>query len=390
MSMSEGSLAGIAVGGEVRVEAPLCERCGRRPATRLVEIGKTRSGSPFALRVCEQCELDVKPEVKLEVEPGSKPSLCENCEVRQPTNLVRAGTKLGKAGLPLAVWLCSACTPAEPSPAELPKAGSLPKRPRRKTRNRRATTDFHERVEEILYRQAGATASQVARWLVLMTADFDGRPDPYRSALEAAYRTLRAMREAGVAEAIAIRRSWLGKKSGVAGSGRREDFYRLKKDGDGVVEGGVLADVEGVLAKKGYARPWFGGGTEHAAHRNDAMLLFAEQAQEWGVEVDPFSAYGETHPDFPLVGYEKPRVDEAGEEKAARENARHTYDKVVPDGEFVAVFTEADAGESPGQDTQESGYGENSQYGGFHEEGSYEESESFTGSSASEAEEVFA
>ncbi len=308
---------------------------------------------------------------------NGKPTLCENCEQREPALLVASPTKLGKAGLPLAVWVCRACAP---------------KRARRKTKHRRATTDYHEKVEEILYRQAGATASQVARWLVLMTDDFDGRPDPCGSALEAAYRALRTMREAGVAEAIAIRRKWLGKKSGVAGSGRREDFYRLNKDGDGVVEGGVLANVDGNAAKKGYARPWFGGAIEHAAHRCDVMLLFAEQASAWGVELDPFSAYGETHPGFPLIGYELPRVDAAGVEKPARENASHTYERVVPDGAFVAVFSDAEGLPGDGSGREQNSPGDPDDRLDFDgtydddddEAGSYEESYEDTG------EEIFA
>ncbi len=264
---------------------------------------------------------------------------CENCGKRKPTREVEGATK-GKLGLPVAAWLCDECAAAAEREPEKRK-------PRRKTKHRRATTDFHEQVEEILYRQAGATADQVARSLVLMTDDFDHRPKPYKAALEAAYRALRAMREAGVAEAIAIRRKWLGKKAGVAGAGRREDFFRLRKEGDGVVEGAVLADVDGTAAKKGYACPWYGGAIEHAAHRCDVMLLLAEQAEEEGVGLNPYAIYGETHPDFPLIGYELPRVDAAGVEKPARENASHTYERVVPDGAFVAVF--GDAEESPSE-----------------------------------------
>lgn len=298
---------------------------------------------------------------------------CENCGKRKPTRKVEWATR-GKLGLPVAAWLCDECAAA----AELVPQPEK-RKPRRKTKNRRATTDFHEQVEEILYRQAGATADQVARWLVLMTDDFDHRPKPYKAALEAAYRALRAMREAGVAEAIAIRRKWLGKKAGVAGSGRREDFYRLKKDGDAVVEGALLADVDGTAAKKGYARPWYGGAIEHASHRGDVMLLLAEQAAAWGVDIDPFSIYGETHPDFPLVGYELPRVDAAGVEKPARENASHTYERVVPDGAFVAVFGDAEESPSEGSGGEHDRHDPDDRpdfdgspdYGG----GSYEESE---------------
>ena len=268
-------------------------------------------------------------------EPAQKPPLCENCERREPVRLVASPTEVGKAGLPLAVWVCRACAP---------------KRPRKKTKHRRATTDFFEKAEEILYRQAGATPDQVARWLLLTTDDFDGRPDPHKSALEAAYRALSAMGKSGVAEVISIRRRWMGKKAGVSGAGRREDFYRFREGADGAVEGALLAGVDGAAAKRNYARPWFGGGIEHASHRGDVMLLFAEQAADWEVDIDPFSVYGETHPGFPLVGYELPRVDAAGVKKPPRENASHTYERVVPDGAFVAVF--GDAGE-----TQDEGSG---------------------------------
>ncbi len=320
--------------------------------------------------------------------PG-KPDKCENCGERETVRTVE-GVKKGKLGIPVAVWLCSACagrapdSPLEGSPEKL---AQVPQRPRRKTRNRRATTDFHEQVEEILYRQAGATASQVARWLLLMTDDFDARPYPERSALEAAYRTLQAMREAGVAEAIAIRRKWLGKKSGVAGSGRREGFFRFKKNGDGVVEGAVLADVDGIAAKKGYARPWFGGAIEHAAHRGDLMLLFAEEASAAGVDLDPFSCYGETHPGYPLYGYEKPRVDAAGEEKPSRENAQHKYETVVPDGEFVAIFGDAEG--LPDGDGQDDGHREYPRHDGTYED-SYRDTYEDTYEERETGEEVFA
>ncbi len=263
-----------------------CEVCGERAAVGTVMLGRTRSGAEIVLRVCHSCE---------------------------PIGSV------------------------EPKPEQ--------KRPRRKkTKNRRAATDYSDMVLTILYRQAGGTADQVARWMLQLTDDFDFREtSSYRAALEAARRALRTMREAGQVEALSVRLAWSQGKRG-SKPGRRVDYYRLKKGGDSIVEAAVLCGVDGAFAKRHYVRPWMGGGHVHAAHRADLQLLFVEEAEyEEGIEVDPLSCTCETHERYPLIGAKLATVDAAGEDLThLRKNAKRTYASVVPDGEIVVVWEDAE------------------------------------------------
>lgn len=261
----------------------VCEVCRENPAVKKVALGRTRSGAEIVLSVCEGCE-PIGP-----------------VETKQ-------------------------------------------KRRRKKTKNRRAATDYSDMVLTILYRQAGGTADQVARWMLQMTDDFDyGRTDSYSAALEAARRALRTMREAGQVEALSVRTTWMkGKRGGKAG--RRVDYYRLRREGDSIIEAAVLCGVDGMRAKKHYARPWMGGGHVHAAHRADLQLLFVEEAEhEEGIEVDPEKCTCETYERYPLIGAKLATVDAAGEDiTALRKNARRKYASVVPDAEIVVRWEDAE------------------------------------------------
>lgn len=269
----------------VAVAPVSCEVCGERAAVKTATLGRTRSGAEIVLRVCEGCEPVVSVQTKTEQ-----------------------------------------------------------KRPRRRTKNRRPATDHSDLVLTILFRQAGGTADQVARWMLQLTDDFDYREtDSYRAALEAARRALRTMREAGQVEALSVRPTWSqGERGGKPG--RRVDYYRLKKGGDSIVEAAVLCGVDGAFAKKHYARPWSGGGHVHAAHRADLQLLFVEEVEhEEGVEVDPEKCTSETHERYPLVGAKLATVDAAGVDLTAlRKNARRKYASVVPDAEIVVAWEDAE------------------------------------------------
>ncbi len=274
----------IAATPQVSTRYP-CEVCDLNPAVTMATLGRTRSGVEIVLRVCEGCQLIESVEPK----PGQK-------------------------------------------------------RRRKKTKNRRPATDYSDMVFTILFRQAGGTADQVARWLLQLTDDFDHREtSTYRAALYAARTALRTMRETGQVEALSVRPTWSqGKRSGKPG--RRVDYYRLRREGDSIVEAAVLCGIDGAKAKKHYARPWMGGGHVHACHRADLQLLFVEEAElEEGVEVDAEKCTCETHERYPLIGAKLPTVDPAGEDLTAlRKNAKRTYASVVPDAEMVVAWEDAE------------------------------------------------
>ncbi len=294
-----------------------CAVCGKRPATTQATLGRTRSGVAIVLAVCERCQ-----------------------------------------------------------PIESAEAKPEQKRPRRKkTKNRRKATDYSDMVLTILFRQAGGTADQVARWMLQLTDDFDYRKtDSYRAALEAARRTLRTMREAGQVEALSIRPAWAS-----TSRGRRVDYYRLRRESDSIVEAAVLCGVDGTKAKEYYARPWSGGGHVHAAHRADVHLLLLEEAEgEEDIEIDPETCTCETYERYPLTGAKLPVVDAAGEDLThLRNNAKRKYARVVPDGEFIVIFEDA---ESVGDGGPRDEYLNRGDYQGSHDyEGAYEDTYEETG-----------
>lgn len=73
--------------------------------------------------------------------------------------------------------------------------------------------------------------------------------------MHAARTALRTMRVAGQVEALSVRPAW-NRRAHSRKPGRRVDYYRLKKEGDAIVEAAVLCGVDGTFAKKHYARPW--------------------------------------------------------------------------------------------------------------------------------------
>ncbi len=287
--MSETTASTTLANGAGSQAKKTCEVCGVYPAVTAATLGKTRSGKAIVLRVCEAC---------------------------QPIEAV--------------------VQKSEPKPEQ--------KRQRKKMKNRRPATDYSDMVLTILFRQAGGTADQVARWLLQLTDDFDHREtDSYRAALYAARTALRTMRETGQVEALSVRPEWSrGARSGKPG--RRVDYYRLRPESDSIVEAAGLCGIDGVKAKKHYARPWMGGGHVHACHRADLQLLFVEEADhEEGVEVDAEKCTCETHERYPLIGAKLPTVDAAGEDLTAlRKNAKRTYASVVPDAEIVVAWEDAE------------------------------------------------
>lgn len=283
---------GTPVGGDGRVGASPgrspCAHCGRRVATKAVELGKARSGAPLTLRVCDECVPDAG-----EVADGNG-----------------AAKKLAK-----------------------PR--------RRKTKNRLAATDYAVPVSAVLYRLGGCTLEQAGRWLYFYMPDhFASKSGSY----EAAKRTLCVMREQGQVEVVSIRRTWTGKRTG-----RRENFYRLARarSGAAILEGAIAADEDPKYALSAYRRPWKSGGIDHAAHRSDLYLLYAEEALgSDDVYVDPERMYSETHPAFPFYGAKTIPTDSGGERLKLKKTARRKYEEVTPDGEFFGEFTFA-SGDGP-------------------------------------------
>ncbi|MDP9438924.1 MAG: hypothetical protein M3P49_09285 [Actinomycetota bacterium] len=201
---------------------------------------------------------------------------------------------------------------------------------RRRTRNRVATTDHSELVLGILYRMGGATVDQVAS---LMRHADPGRWSTHSAAYEAAKKTCRVLRENGYAEAVGLRRPWAGRTEG-----RPESFHRLRKGGEGQVEGAIAAGAPGDKASINYRRIWSGGGVAHAAMRVDYVLSLLDGAEAAGVDVDPDRTWSESHPSYPLVGSKLAPADAAGRKIKAKVTARRIYERVVPDGECEIDF----------------------------------------------------
>lgn len=224
---------------------------------------------------------------------------------------------------------------------------------------------YAEDVQTILYKLGGCTTSQVARWLALLCPEIAERdrsarmrrvmthPDKrsMKPLLPPSYRLARAvlvsMREAGEVEEMRIRRAW----TGTAQNGRLENFYRLSRarGQESALDAGLVAGVEPEDARAGYRRIWSGGAILHTAQRDDVFALLCAAGRsrddnEYGILVDAGSVWGESHPDYPLVGARKEALDAAGRKKYATKRgekqkaSRYTgraYERVVPDGELV-------------------------------------------------------
>lgn len=197
------------------------------------------------------------------------------------------------------------------------------------------TTDATEDVMMLLYKFGGGTTEQIGIMLLYLY------PNRWQGSgsLVVARRTLKALREHGLAEGIYVRREWAGRLHG-----RPEVFNRLRKagGGEGIIMGAVAAGEDGTQAFQNYRRVWSGGGIPHAAMRVDYFIELLKGADAAEAEVDPEELRSETYGAYPLIGSRLPDVDAAGEprRRGARgtARARRMYSRVVPDGEFRINF----------------------------------------------------
>ena len=282
-----------------------------------------------------------------------KPSLCENCEENEPAVLASSPTLLGKAGLPLDVWLCGWCA------AKVPRQA---KKRRRKTKGRLAAGRYGTTVMRLAFRYGGFTARQLAEFLLLESprrfyrdlgvhtstdvaqGDEEARARALKSATKAAYKHLAHLRGQGLVRSVDVwREHFYGERDG-----RAEDLYHL--EGRGILWAAALEGVgNDQEALKAYERHQLPKEPEHAAYRNDVYLrMLRDIAVERGFEEragsgDPgyvvlsgtgdFS--GESDPSYPYqVG---PYRNKKGEESPRR---GRTHEWLYPDGR--AVFGWAD------------------------------------------------
>lgn len=256
----------------------------------------------------------------------TKKRVCAICKEAEATVRVRFGTT--PEGQARMLSFCDEHAP------ELEQPTVVQEKPRkRKTKNRLAATDYATTISAFLYRLGGCTLEQAAHWLMLY---LPGQFPTESAALEAARRTLQVMREQRQVEVISIRRLWSGKRTG-----RRENFYRLStaRSGAAIVEGAIAAEEDPVKALGAYRRVWKSGGIDHAAHRSDLYLLWAEETQHRDdIEIDPESMVSETNRDFPYYGAKAALVDNGGERIKPKNNARRKYEEVTPDGEYTGTF----------------------------------------------------
>ena len=263
--------------------------------------------------------------------PVAPKTMCMICDFREATIVKALGTNA--KGKRLKIRFCDQCVPGFLTGTD---GASNGRKPRKKTKNRIATTDYSETISAILYRVAGCTLEQAGRFLWLYMPD---QFETEEAAYEAARRTLLVMREQRQVEAKSIRRLWLGD---LKRHGRRENFFRLStaRAGAAIIEGAVAADEDPVSALTAYRRPWKSGGLDHCSHRSDLYLLLAEEAMaREDVRLDVEGMMSETHPDFPYRGAKLPEVDAGGEKLVGlKKTARRKYEEVTPDGEFAVGF----------------------------------------------------
>lgn len=209
-------------------------------------------------------------------------------------------------------------------------------------KNRLKLTDHTDDVMAILYRLGGGTVEQVGA--MLMHLDPERWEESGSGAHVAAQRTLRLLREQGLAEGVSLRRTWIGKTDG-----KPETFYRLRREGGGkgIVMGAQAAQcVDATEALLHYRRAWSGGGIGHASMRVDyfSSVLDGARYPDAGAYVDPELVWSETHPSYPLVGGMLPDLDAAGQPRKRGSRgtapARRIYSRLVPDGQFEVEFDE--------------------------------------------------
>ncbi len=196
-----------------------------------------------------------KPEIE-------KPSLCENCEKREPVRLMTSPTFVGKAGLPVAVWLCEACAVMVPKPA------SKKKRP---TRGRMSAGKYGSAVMAIAFRFGGFSARQLGELLLRENpgrfAKGEREGSTKRRAVKAAADALILLRRNGLMRSVGVWREHVYGERG----GRIEEWYYLH--GEGVLWGArTNGVVDGKEATVAYARHQLPRQAEHAAYRNDLYL----------------------------------------------------------------------------------------------------------------------
>lgn len=232
-------------------------------------------------------------------------------------------------------------------------------------------TAYTDDVLEILYRQGGLTIDQVAGWLSILYPEIaerdavaraqramihpDDRPKRWGRlpSYYAARQVLAALEDAGEVEPIRIRRTWL---DGAASVGRLESFYRLSLTANqaAALEAGVVAGVEDDEARQGYRRNWSGGAISHTAQRSDLLAILCRAGLSTdgngiGAVVDLDTVWGESNPDYPLVGAKLEAVDAAGKKKydypasgrGKQKPSQHTgrkYERVVPDAELIITI----------------------------------------------------
>lgn len=262
----------------------------------------------------------------MEIKRIQKPELCENCSVREPEELMNAGSKMGAAGIPVAVWLCSECVAAIPTP-------SKPKR--RKTTRRTPIGRYGKDLMRIMYRVGGGTAKQLGAFLSRERPEvFGTRKDPLASAIKVAQEELPSLRKAGLLKSLGV---WREHAVGQRTTGRPEEFYFLVGEGIawGGSQNGVTDRAEAAESYKFHQLPL---RPEHAAYRNDIYLRLLEDSEHKNdVELDVGDLWGESWSDYPYaVGkYAEPTE---GSEMTAKKARRRRFEWLYPDGRLALTF----------------------------------------------------
>lgn len=262
----------------------------------------------------------------VEIKRIQKPELCENCAVREPEELVAAGSKMGAAGIPVAVWLCSECVAAIPAP-------SKPKR--RKTTRRTPIGRYGKDLMRIMYRVGGGTANQLGAFLSRERPEvFGSRKDPLASSIKVAQEELPSLRKAGLLKSLGV---WREHAVGPRTTGRPEELYYLVGEGIawGGSQNGVTDRAEAVESYKYHQLPL---RPEHAAYRNDIYLRMLEDSEHANdVEMRVGDLWGESFSDYPYpVGrYAEPSE---GSEMTAKRARRRRFEWLYPDGRVGITF----------------------------------------------------
>ncbi len=163
-----------------------------------------------------------------------------------------------------------------------------------------------------------------------------------------ARRVARRLVSAGLVEARDVRARHRGGR--VHGPSERWMTLSSLRAGRAIVLGAEHAGVEDeAQARASWRRLQQPARAEHALMRNDYFLLLTDASRRVNetvgcdaVRVPVEECWGESCPDFPLVGAPRPAVDAAGKKLAAdqRKFARPSYEWLVPDGRFLIEWPE--------------------------------------------------